>query len=557
MFVTPVIEGKSYYVESEDLNNVLNSFADVLDIVNDTSTLSAAYGTKEWGEAFRQGQILYNSLTVISNSTKYNDPDVYSDVYATFNDTVFKDIAWDWYFDIRNNTGTTSGDYSKRKGLVDNLYKLRSGNTAQLITNALAELSPEYAVDVAKQPSLQDYVLTEFAKAGESSLNINLNSLGDSMEEHTRVLEGLSYLNRVLGVKIGLDKNMQASETELKTSDNIANISTGLEKIRNSLGFLEKIVTPPAKKTTTPPSRTWTLNVTDPGLFHVNQEIIIPTTNLSYHESKFTISDITNDTITFTQSSILSEATFSSTSTGVTQWYSIYSYEDQELLADDLVDQLYSIINNESIWCFSSVVKDYFNIADNLGAMGWPSSYSKTPSAGTDAWTITFDNVIAGSFANVNVDDYVYIPVKSISTSTYSIQKFKVLENYGNPIVLDSYNSDYELVTSSSSQEDMTTDQWFNAVYSTAYTDYNGLKANFTGGNSAYTYDISKIAWFNDLKFHNNVQTTVSSIEFVNQTQKQKLSEVFFIYTRFLQSASMALSKLDQVIATPGKRINK
>lgn len=83
--------------------------------------------------------------------------------------------------------------------------------------------------------------------------------------------------------------------------------------------------------------------------------------------------------------------------------------------------------------------------------------------------------------------------------------------------------------------------------------DINTIVAN----HKIWSFGGANYEWFDDQTVHADVRNAIMNAEYFNQTKQKKLEEIFFVYTKFLQSASTFMSTIDQAISGSAQRINR
>jgi hypothetical protein len=420
MPITPVINGYVYNLESsvdnDQLNTVLTALAKLKTLTQSVKITSPSIPTPSqpgysWHNAYTESheyQQYYGTLVDnkgSSNADLESAIDSVLDVFTNSNiSTPYSSPTTDSFLNIYTATFggylSTSGssatlddsNYLNRLNLVSGILYMRN-HLEDVIESAYATLKTQYdqADNIVLRPSLQNYVLYEYAFAAEDLISSQLNTLGNTVIANNTALEALNKFGQVQNKNVELDMKLALKSSDYSeilddtvkpqikdepppTPSPVAYVTSAIDQLQNdALGFISNFTT---ETDPTGSDGTYTFTFAAEGttislgannsviaesptnLFTTGQKLLI-STGTSFTDALYQVTGITNTTLTVNAINDTSETPsdfenamwkLSDKKEYLQAYAGFYDYDTVTQFSDTVVDSFMDILQNIELY---------------------------------------------------------------------------------------------------------------------------------------------------------------------------------------------------------------
>ena len=203
MPITPVIQDRTYIINSDPLNTLLNAINDAYELSQDSSIISSSRWSEGWARAYEIGKTAKTTQTTINaNANQAPSNAVAVDAISTSLTPIVS------AFDYLSSQPTSA----EANNLVSAIHSFRAPNnfheTQQNILNSEAPNR-----QLLTRPSIQEFLTNVYTSTAETILQGSFSTLQSELESNKQILTATKVLSKVLGLKLEVDASFGIIQT--------------------------------------------------------------------------------------------------------------------------------------------------------------------------------------------------------------------------------------------------------------------------------------------------------------------------------------------------------
>jgi hypothetical protein len=377
MPITPVINGYVYDLAStpdnNSLNEILNNMAGLNSLTESIQTLSATppspsqptYGWyNTYIESGKYWNFYQNLLTlqgtaggtydaaIASVTNEFGAEEIplggggtntFEDIYlALFPSGIQSDTT---------NEILQNSYFNDRLNLVSAVIYMRA-NLADKIQQAYASLENYYDSTVVMRPSLQNYLLYEYAFASEGILNSEMNILGNTVQANNSALVALNKLGDVMNANVDLKMDLYIqNNSQIDTSAYKSAVQSGVNELQDCMGFIASFSSAPTSVADNGKIKLTFKNVTNADTLFVKDQNVVLSTTTSFPNYAFVVNSVSGTTLTLISINDLTTVPLADTTKS---YFGFYDYDTITQFSSDVSNSFYTVISNSEMYDYIS-----------------------------------------------------------------------------------------------------------------------------------------------------------------------------------------------------------
>ena len=377
MPITPVINGYVYDLAStpdnNSLNEILSNMAGLNSLTESIQTLSAtppspSQPTYGWYNTYTESGKYWNfyqnlltlqgtaggtydtAIATVTNEFGVGIPlggggtKTFEDIYLALFPSGIQSDATD---DILQNSY-----FNDRLNLVSAVIYMRA-NLADKIQQAYASLENYYDSTVVMRPSLQNYLLYEYAFASEGILNSEMNILGNTVQANNSALEALNKLGDVMNANASLNMELDIlNNSQINNSTYQSAVQSGVDELQDCMGFITSFPSDaPTQEADNGKIKLTFTDVTNADTLFVEGQNVVLSTTTSFPDYAFVVDSASGTTLTLTS---LNDLTTVPLADKTKSYFGFYDYDTITQFSSDVSNSFYTVISNSEMYDYIS-----------------------------------------------------------------------------------------------------------------------------------------------------------------------------------------------------------